>query len=84
MTCFIVSSLLLVFRYLHTTRVIKSGSIAESYLDPLTVRVQSIRLGQGGRGWKRFLVYVELTKSKKGADYVALFSYLSFNGEHCV
>ena len=82
--CFIVSSLLLAFRYLHTTRVIKSGSIAESYLDPLTVRVQSIQLGQRGRGWKRFLVYVELTKSKKGTDYVALFSYFSFNGEQCV
>ena len=74
-TCIIISFLLLAFRFLNTIRVIKSGSVVESYLDPLAVRVQSIRLGQRGRGWKRFLVYAELTKSKKGADYVALFSY---------
>ncbi|OXV08073.1 hypothetical protein Egran_04164 [Elaphomyces granulatus] len=76
--CIIVSFVLLAFRWLRTIRVIKSDSVAESYLDPLTVRVQSIRFGQQGRGWKRFLVYAELTKSKKGADYVALFSYFSF------
>ena len=80
--CIIISFLLLAFRWLRTIRVIKSGSVAESYLDPLTVRVQSIRFGEQGRGWKRFLVYAELTKSKKGADYVALFSYFSFEGEN--
>jgi Fungal potassium channel len=83
-TCIIISFLLLAFRSLNTLRVIKSGSVVESYLDPLAIRVQSIWLGQQGRGWKRFLVYAELTKSKKGADYVALFSYFSFEGEHCV
>jgi hypothetical protein len=78
--CIILSFVLLFFRWVRTIRVIRSGSIAESYLDPLAVRVQTIRLGSRGRGWKRFLVFAELTKSKKGADYVALFSYYSFEG----
>ena len=58
----------------------KRGGVAESYLDPLAVRVQSIRVGKTGRGWRRFLVFAELTKSKKGVEYVALFSYFSFKG----
>lgn len=75
--CIIASFVLLGFRWIHTIRVIRSGSIAESYLDPLAVRVQSMRIGRG-QGFKRFLVFAELTKSKKGADYVALFAYFSF------
>ncbi|KAL1966942.1 hypothetical protein VTN77DRAFT_3686 [Rasamsonia byssochlamydoides] len=75
--CIIISFVLLFFRWLRTIRVLRSGSVAESYLDPLAVKVQSIRLGSG-KGWKRFLVFAELTKSKKGADYVALFAYFSF------
>jgi hypothetical protein len=78
--CIIVSVVLLFYRWVRAIRVIRSGGVAESYLDPLAVRVQSIRLGKG-KGWKRFLVFAELTKSKKGADYVALFSYFSFEGE---
>ena len=58
-------------------RVIKRGAVAESFLDSLAVRLQSIRLGKA-RGWRRFLVFAELTKSKKGAEYVALFTYFSF------
>ena len=58
----------------------KNGGVAQSYLDPLAVRIQSIRFGNRGRGWRRFLVFAELTKSKKGADYVALFTYFSFEG----
>jgi hypothetical protein len=78
--CIIISFVLLAFRWLHTVRVLRSGGVADSYLDPLAARVQSIRIGH--QGWKRFLVYAELTKSKKGADYVALFSYFSFEGEN--
>ena len=55
----------------------KSGGVAASYLDPLAVRIESIRWGEA-RGWKRFLVFADLTKSRKGADYVALFAYFSF------
>lgn len=60
-------------------RVMKRGAVAESFLDSLAVRIQSIRLGKG-RGYRRFLVFAELTKSKKGAEYVALFTYFSFQG----
>ncbi|EON68191.1 hypothetical protein W97_07340 [Coniosporium apollinis CBS 100218] len=58
----------------------KAGGVAESYLDPLAVVLQSIRPGKDGRGWRRFLVFAELTKSKKGVDYVALFVYFQFKG----
>ncbi|MCJ1281892.1 hypothetical protein MMC26_001215 [Xylographa opegraphella] len=56
----------------------RTGGVAQSYLDPLAVRIQSIRMGARGRGWRRFLVFAELTKSKKGSEYIALFTYFSF------
>jgi hypothetical protein len=61
-------------------RVMRRGAVAESFLDSLAVRLQCIRLGKG-RGYRRFLVFAELTKSKKGAEYVALFTYFSFQGQ---
>ncbi|PYI18027.1 hypothetical protein BO99DRAFT_413839 [Aspergillus violaceofuscus CBS 115571] len=76
--CIIVSFALLIYRWLRAIRAMRSGSIAHSYLDSLAVRIQSIRMGQNGRGWRRFLVFAELTKSRKGAEYVALFAYFSF------
>lgn len=79
--CIIISFVLLVLRWLKAIRAIRSGSIAQSYLDSLAVRIQSIRMGNEGRGWKRFLVFAELTKSKKGAEYVALFAYFSFESK---
>lgn len=60
--------------------MIRSGSVAQSYLDPIAVRIQSTRMGSEGQGYRRFLVFAELTKSKKGADYVALFTYFNFEG----
>ena len=65
---------------MKAVRAIKSGVIAASYLDPLAVRVQSIRMGANGRGWRRFLVFAALTKGRKGNEYVALFTYFSFEG----
>ncbi|KAE8151176.1 hypothetical protein BDV25DRAFT_153029 [Aspergillus avenaceus] len=76
--CIIISFVLLVLRWVRAIRAIRSGSITKSYLDSLAVRIQSIRLWSSGHGWKRFLVFAELTKSKKGAEYVALFAYFSF------
>ncbi|KAL2858011.1 eukaryotic membrane protein family-domain-containing protein [Aspergillus pseudoustus] len=76
--CIIVSFALLAWRWLHAIRAIRSGSVAQSYLDSLAARVQSVRIGQHGRGWRRFLVFGELTKNRKGAEYVALFSYFAF------
>lgn len=60
----------------------KGGAVAQSYLDPLAVRIQSIRMGKEGQGFRRFLLFGALTKSRKGADYVALFTYFSFEGIH--
>lgn len=79
--CIIASWVNLGFEYLRAGRVMKRGAVAESYLDSLAVRLQCIRMGQVGRGWRRFLVFAELTKSKKGVEYVALFTYFSFQCE---
>ena len=59
----------------------RTGGVAQSYLDPLAVRIQSIRVGARGRGWRRFLVFAELTKNKKGSEYIALFCHYSFEGK---
>lgn len=78
--CIILSWVLLAYRMWRAIRAIKSGSITKSYLDPLAVRIQSIRTGKRGRGWRRFLVFAALTKGRKGAEYVALFTYFTFEG----
>lgn len=75
--CILLSFALLIVRWVFAIRAMRSGSIAESYLNSLAVRVESIRVGKA-RGWKRFLVFAELTKSRKGVEYVALFVYFSF------
>lgn len=72
--CILLSWVLCFYEWFRALRVIKRGGVAESFLDPLAVTLQSIR----PQGFKRFLVFSELTKSKKGADYVALFVYFSF------
>lgn len=59
------------------------GSVAECFLDSLAARLESSRMGKG-QGYRRFLVFAELTKSKKGAEYVALFTYFSFQCEFLV
>jgi hypothetical protein len=76
--CIIMSFIFLFYRWLRAIRVMRQSGVANSYLDPLAVRIQSARMGKEGRGWKRFLVFAELTKSRKGADYVALFAHYSF------
>lgn len=73
-----MSFIFLFYRWLRAIRVMRQSGVANSYLDPLAVRIQSARMGKEGRGWKRFLVFAELTKSRKGADYVALFAHYSF------
>ncbi|KAL8983693.1 MAG: hypothetical protein Q9205_002143 [Flavoplaca limonia] len=70
--CILLSLVLLVYRWFRALRVIKSGVVVASYLDPLAVRIQSIR------GFRRFLVFGALTEGRKGAEYVALFTYFSF------
>ena len=79
--CILLSLVLLVYRWIRALRVIKSGVVAASYLDPLAVRIQSIRPGARGRGFRRFLVFGALTEGRKGAEYIALFTYFSFEGK---
>ena len=80
--CIILSFVNLAFEAVRTIRVMKRGNVAECFMDTLAVRWESIRFGSG-KGWKRFLVFAELTKSKKGSEYVALFTYFSFKCKHC-
>jgi hypothetical protein len=56
----------------------RSGSVTECYLEPLAAILQCMRVTKSGQGWRRFLVFAELTKSKKGANYIALFVYFQF------
>jgi len=74
--CICLSWALCLYEWMRAIRVIRRGGVAQSYMDPLAVTLQSMR----GQGWRRFLVFTELTKSKKGADYVAFFVYFAFNG----
>ncbi|KAF7858941.1 hypothetical protein EAF04_008982 [Stromatinia cepivora] len=76
--CIIASWINLGFEHLRSWRVMRRGAVAESYLDNLAVRLESVKMGKNGRGWRRFLVFAELTKSKKGTEYVALFTYFAF------
>lgn len=76
--CIIFSWALAAFEWLRAFRVMRGGGVADSYLDPLAATLQSSRIYKGGNGWRRFLVFAELTKSKKGVDYIALFVYFQF------
>lgn len=67
----------LIYEYIRAFKIMRRGSVAESFLDHLATRIECLRMGSG-RGWKRFLVFAELTKSKKGAEYIALFTFFSF------
>jgi hypothetical protein len=74
----IISYVFLLYRYYRAVRVIKSGSVTECYLEPVAAIWQSMRITKSGQGWRRFLVFAELTRSKKGANYIALFVYFQF------
>lgn len=75
--CIILSFINIGYEHIRAQRIMRRGAVAESYLDNLAVRLESCRMGKG-KGWRRFLVFAELTKSKKGAEYIALFTYFSF------
>ncbi|KAJ4306036.1 Potassium transporter [Collariella sp. IMI 366227] len=75
--CIILSFVNLAYEFFRAIAIMRRGSVAECFLDSLAARLESVRLG-GGRGWRRFLVFAELTKSKKGAEYIALFTFFSF------
>jgi len=79
--CIILSVANLAYEYFRAITIMRRGAVAECFLDSLAARIESTRMGSG-RGWKRFLVFTELTKSKKGAEYIALFTFFSFQCEH--
>ncbi|ROV90192.1 hypothetical protein VSDG_08806 [Cytospora chrysosperma] len=60
--CIILSIVNLGYEHIRALRIMKRGSVAESYLDNLAVRLESTRMGRG-KGWRRFLVFAELTKT---------------------
>ncbi|KAF2123886.1 hypothetical protein P153DRAFT_327583 [Dothidotthia symphoricarpi CBS 119687] len=74
----IISYVFLIYRGFRTLRVMRSGSVTECYLEPIAAIWQSMRVTNRGQGWRRFLVFAELTKSKKGVNYIALFVYFQF------
>ncbi|KAI7216163.1 hypothetical protein KC333_g5021 [Hortaea werneckii] len=75
--CILLSWALAFYEWFRAIRVMKRGGVAEGYMDPLAATLYSMKPPQG---WRRFLVFSELTKSKKGVDYVAFFVYFAFNG----
>lgn len=75
--CIIASFVNIAYEGVRAVRVMKRGNVAECYMDSLAARWESIRFGSG-QDWKRFLVFTELTKSKKGAENVAFFTYFNF------
>ncbi|KAF2760179.1 hypothetical protein EJ05DRAFT_498144 [Pseudovirgaria hyperparasitica] len=75
----IFSFALLAFEWVLAIRALRRGGVVDTYMDPLAAIVQSIRPDQG-QGFRRFLVLAELTKSKKGVNYIALFVYFQFKG----
>lgn len=81
--CIILSFILLAFEWIIAIKVMRGNGVADIYLNRIAARWVSIFGGRGRKedtGWKRFLVFARLTKSKKGVDYVALFTYFSFQG----
>ncbi|KAK0667528.1 hypothetical protein QBC41DRAFT_137138 [Cercophora samala] len=73
--CIILSVANLCYEHLRANRIMRRGSVAESFLDHIAQRMECLRPTSG---WRRFLVFAELTKSKKGVDYIALFTFFSF------
>lgn len=75
--CILFSWALCIFEWIRAVQIMKRNSVADDYLDPMASTLQCLR---GGQGYRKFLVFAALTKSKKGNDYVALFAYFQFKG----
>ena len=71
--CILLSFVLYIYEFARAYRVIRRGGVAESFLDPTAATIQSIR---PGGGWKRFLVFSDLTKSKIGLNCTDPFSII--------
>lgn len=81
--CIILSFALLAVEWVIAVKILKGHGVAEIYLNSNAQRWSCVFGGRGRKedtGWKRFLVFARLTKSKSGVDYVALFTFFSFKG----
>jgi len=76
--CIILSFAILIFEWLRAVRIIGRGSVADDYLDPLAFKLQSMRWGTG---FRRFVVFAELTKSKKKVTWISIFVYFQRQGK---
>ncbi|KAI5778401.1 hypothetical protein EDC01DRAFT_634794 [Geopyxis carbonaria] len=81
-TCIFLSFVLLVYDWWVAYRVIKSDGVADAYMNVIAVRFNCIWGGKGkvDTGWRRFLVFSRLTKSRGFVDYIAIFTYFAFKG----
>lgn len=75
--CIILSIVNLAYEHFRAHRIMRRGNVAACFLDNLAARLECMRVGQG-QGWKRFLVFTEIAKSKKGGEIIALFTYFQF------
>ncbi|KIV99350.1 uncharacterized protein PV09_09008 [Verruconis gallopava] len=75
--CIILSWALAILAWINAIRVIRRGCVTDDYLNSTAVTLQSIRPGSG---WKRFLVFAALTKSKKKVSWIAIFVYFQRQG----
>ena len=84
--CIIFSFVLLAFEWAIAVKVIKGDGVADAYMNAIALQYNCIRGGKGAgdTGWKRYLVFARLTKSRGLADYLALFTYFAFKGACCL
>ncbi|TGZ83214.1 hypothetical protein EX30DRAFT_347494 [Ascodesmis nigricans] len=80
--CIFLSFGLVGYEWIYAIKVIKTDGVAVAYMNAIAVRYNCIRGGpsKGDTGWKRFLVFSRLTKSRGFVDYIALFTYFAFHG----
>lgn len=80
--CISLSFVLLAIDWWVAVQVLRSDGVAEAYMNVIAVRINCIRGGpaRGDSGWKRFLVFSRLTKSRGIVDYLALLTYFAFKG----
>lgn len=87
--CIALSFALLFVAWIKAIRVIRAGGIASNYLDPIGVHWSCLFGGvlmkgskdRSDTGYKRFLVFKELTSKRSNREYLALFAYYGFQGE---
>ncbi|RPA84988.1 hypothetical protein BJ508DRAFT_189856, partial [Ascobolus immersus RN42] len=90
--CIILSLVLLIIDWIGGWRTIRSGSISGIYLHAIAVSWSCVfggwgmKLQRGQRpdrmdtGYRRFLVFKELTEKRSKREYVVLATYFAFKG----